>query len=182
MGLTDINVYIEKIYEDTSSYLIKYITLKCRSVEDIQDILQNTYLGFIDTITKSKQSHTNILNPKHYLLRICKCEIAKFYKEKAEHDDKIVASTDDENYIEKVNDDFLEQDFTHDIEMSDLLWERVKSLGDITAKIFTLKFVYDETIERIAKQLCMTPSNVKNHLYRGLTVLREEMLSGGNIL
>lgn len=176
MSRTDISGYIEQVYQDTSSYLIKYITLKCRSTEDIQDILQNTYLGFIDTI--SKNGYAGIFNPKHYLLRIAKREIAKFYENKSDHDNVIVASTDDENYVEKALDEFLELDFTGDKGFSVEVYDLIESLGTLTAKIFTLRFVYDETIDNIAKQLGITPSNVKNHLYRGLKALKEEMLCG----
>lgn len=176
MGRLDINGYIEQVYKDTSSYLIKYITLKCRSTEDIQDILQNTYLGFLDTI--SKNGHTGIFNPRHYLLRIAKREIAKFYEHKSEHDNVVVASTDDETYVEKTLDEFLEQDFTGDTGFSVEVFDLIESLGPLATKIFTLRFVYDETIDNIAKQLGITPSNVKNHLYRGLKALKEQMLCG----
>jgi RNA polymerase sigma factor (sigma-70 family) len=176
MSRIDINGYIEQVYRETSSYLIKYITLKCRSTEDIQDILQNTYLGFIDTV--ANKGYTGIFNPKHYLLRIAKREIAKFYEDKSEHDNVVVASTDDEDYVEKSLDEFLEHDFTGDHGFSVEVWDRIESFGALTAKIFTLRFVYEETIERIAKQLDMTPSNVKNHLYRGLKALKDEMLCG----
>ena len=175
MSRTDPNRYIEKVYEETSSYLIKYITVKCRCTEDIQDILQNTYLGFIDTI--QKHGYAGIFNPKHYLLRIAKREIAKYYGEKAEHDKVVVASTSDEDYIEKDLEHFLEQDFCNENGFSVEIWDSIESLGVLTAKIFTLRFVYDQTIEKIAKQLEITPSQVKNLLYRGIKLLREEMLN-----
>jgi len=174
MGRIDITEYIEQVYKDTSSYLIKYITLKCRSTEDIQDILQNTYLGFLDTI--SKNGHAGIFNPKHYLLRIAKKEIAKFYEHKTAHDTVVVASTDDENYVEKALDEFLEQNYTGDTGFSVEMFSLIEGLGPLATKIFTLRFVYDETIDSIAKQLGITPSNVKNHLYRGLKALKEQML------
>ncbi|HAN20550.1 MAG: hypothetical protein A2Y15_01065 [Clostridiales bacterium GWF2_36_10] len=175
MSRIDTNRYIEDVYGETSSYLIKYITLKCRRTEDIQDILQNTYLDFIDSIKKNGSSR--IFNPKHYLLRIAKRELAKYYTEINEHDGTVVASTDDDEYVERSLDNFLEQDFTQSEGFSIEIWDRIESFGDITAKIFTLRFVYDETIEKIAKKMNLTPSNVKNHLYRCLKVLRNEMLS-----
>lgn len=187
MGRNDINQYIEQVYGETSSYLIKYITLKCRHTEDIQDILQNTYLGFIDSITRNGTA--SIFNPKHYLLRIAKRELSKYYTDMSEHDSTFVLSTEDENYVEKQSsasdeedcfgnnmDAFLEQNLMTSDGFSIELWDRIESFGDVTAKIFTLRFVYDETLEKIAKQLKITPANVKNHLYRGLKVLREEML------
>lgn len=178
MSRIDINEYIEQIYAETSSYLIKYITVKCRNTEDIQDILQNTYLGFIDTV--NKKGTARILNPKHYLLRIAKREVAQYYTKKEKQDGVVIASTDDENYVEKTLDNFLEQNLTLENGFSVEIWDRIESLGTITAKIFTLRFVYNETLERIAKLLDLTPSNTKNLLYRGLKVLREEMLFKGS--
>jgi len=177
MGRIDTNQYIEQVYRETSSYLIKYITLKCRYTEDIQDILQNTYLGFIDSIKRNGES--SVFNPKHYLLRIAKRELAKYYTNISEHDNTVIASTDDEDYVEKSLDNFLEQDFTTSSGFSIEIWDRIESFGDITAKVFTLRFVYDQTIDKIAKQLNITPANAKNYLYRGLKVLREEMLFEG---
>lgn len=174
MGRIDINRYIKEVYGETSSYLIKYITIKCRRTEDVQDILQNTYLGFIDTIKKN--GNAGILNPKHYLLRIAKRELAKYYTKINEHDSTVIASIDDEEYIEKSLDSFLEQDFSQGEGFSIEIWDRIESFGATTAKIFTLRFVYNERIEKIAKQLEISSSNVKNHLYRALKILREEML------
>ena len=174
MGGSDTNGYIERVYEETSSYLIKYITIKCRRTEDIQDILQNTYLGFIDTINKN--GYTGIFNPKHYLLRIAKRELAKYYEQQSELDRVVVASTDDEDYIEKNLDSFLERDFCTDEGFSVEIWDRIQCMGLLTAKIFTLRFAYGQTLEKIAKQLELTPSQAKNLLYRGLKQLKEEML------
>jgi len=176
MGRKDINGYIEKIYAQTSSYLIKYITVKCRCMEDIQDILQNTYLGFIDTV--QRHGYTNIFNPKHYLLRIAKREVAKFYGDKTKHDNVIIASTNDDNYVERDLDGFLEQDFCTEDGFTVEIWDRIQCMGTLTAKIFTLRFAYNETIEKISEQLEISPSNVKNLLYRGIKLLREEMHSG----
>lgn len=186
MGRNDINQYIEQVYGETSSYLIKYITVKCRHTEDIQDILQNTYLGFIDSVTRNGKA--SVFNPKHYLLRIAKREVSKYYNQMNEHDSTFVLSTDEEKYIEKSStssdeecseksfDAYLEQEVQTSEGFSIELWDRIESLGELTAKIFTLRFVYDETLDKIAKQLKITPANVKNHLYRGLKELREEML------
>ncbi|HBR30752.1 MAG TPA: hypothetical protein DD733_01580 [Clostridiales bacterium] len=185
MDRKDINQYIEHVYAETSSYLIKYITVKCSHTEDIQDILQNTYLRFIDSVTRN--GITSVFNPKHYLLRIAKRELAKYYELSNKKNSTFSMSIDDENYIESAEsggselpggalDEFLEQEFKTDEGISIELWDRIESFGELTTKIFTLRFVYDLTLERIAKELKITPSNAKNRLYRGLKILRDEML------
>ena len=43
----------DKIYEKTYKYVLKYIVCKCSNMEDVNDIIQETYLELYNAIVKN---------------------------------------------------------------------------------------------------------------------------------
>jgi len=159
---------MEKVFTETKTDVLKYITIKCGSTEDIQDIFQSTYLLFWQRINKF--GSTFIFDPKHYLLRIARDGIYKYYREKGLK--KAILSIDDEEFGEIPDSSFLCEQVTENKVLSDQIWNEIKQMDDLSVKIFTLRFLYDEKLEDIAIKLDIPISTVKNRIYRGLDKLK----------
>ena len=45
----------EQIYKDTYNYVLKYIISNCANMQDVNDIIQDTYVGFYTSCKKGKK-------------------------------------------------------------------------------------------------------------------------------
>jgi RNA polymerase sigma-70 factor, ECF subfamily len=168
MSRAELQCYMKKVFLETKAEVLRYITIKCDSAEDIQDIFQSTYLKFWQRINKF--GTTFILNPKQYLLRIAQGETIGFYKEKGLK--KAILSIDNEEFGEIPDSSFLCEQVAENKILSDQIWSEIKQFDDLSVRIFTLRFVYDEKLEDIAEAIGIPVSTVKNRLYRGLEKLK----------
>ena len=50
-----INQEFEKIYKDTYDYLLKFIVIKCYNINDVNDIIQDTYIELYKIIKKNNK-------------------------------------------------------------------------------------------------------------------------------
>lgn len=166
MSGLELQSYMEKVFCETKPEILRYITIKCSSTEDIKDILQNTYMCFWLRIKRF--GTTFIFNPKQYLLRIAHDETVKYYR--ATNLKKSVISIDE--FGEIPDNSYLFEQVVQNKILSDQIWKEIKKLDQESIKIFTLRFIYDEKLEDIAKELDLSVSTVKNRLYRGLEKLK----------
>ncbi len=65
----------EKIYNQTYNNILKYIICKCNNLNNVDDIIQETYLELYRTLKKKKE----ISNYESYLIVIAKNKIIKFF-------------------------------------------------------------------------------------------------------
>ena len=159
------------IYDKTYNQVLKYVVCKCSNMEDVNDIIQETYLEVYNAIIKDK----NINNFDKYIIGIAKNKIKKHYSllyrihtislfnnkdNNLELLDNIKSDTDIEEIILK----------TSDIER---IWDYLKSKKIIIQRIFYLYYELDLTIKEIAKELEVSESYTKNCLYRTLKELQE---------
>lgn len=157
----------EVIYRKTYNSLLKYITIKCNKIEDINDILHDTYLEFLNILKRKKQIEVEIL--ENYIFGIANNIIKRYYYKKS----NIVTYEPKEDEDIEIKDDFdLEQDFITK-ENVQSVWNYIKSRDLITIKIFYLYFSLDMKISDIAKELNINESNVKNKIYRTLKCAKE---------
>jgi len=172
----DCYLYVEKIYLEFHLNISKYIVLKCDNTNDVQDILQNIFLCFLNRVNKSGVRH--VLFPKQYLLRIARDELSKFYKEKALKNNIFGKSTnsfiDDDSFDDSQYEYFLNEDIFDDKLLLDGIWETINRFDEIDKKIFILRFIYDNRLEDIANELNLPLSSVKNKLYRGTKKIRQD--------
>ncbi len=158
----------EKIYRETYNHTLKFIIIKCNNLDDVNDILQDTYLELLKKL-KYKKIQTDNLDG--FICGIANNVIKRHYFKKA----KITYLVDQENENIDVVDDFdLELDFITK-ENAQIIWKYVKSRDLLTAKIFNLYFALDMKITDISKELNLDISNVKNRIYRTLRELRKEV-------
>ena len=54
----------EKIYKETYSKVLKFAVIKCRNLDDVNDIIQDTYLELLKLLKKKKMLEVEILSQK----------------------------------------------------------------------------------------------------------------------
>ncbi len=157
----------ENIYQKTYISVLKFITIKCNKIEDINDILQDTYVELLNILKRKKQ--LQLENMESYIFGIASNVIKRHYHKR---NNVIKYEFKDDEEIE-IKDDFdLEQDFITKENVQEV-WNYIKSKDLITAKIFYLYFSLDLKISDIAKELNSNESSVKNKIYRTLKQVKE---------
>lgn len=66
----------EQIYNDTYNTTLKYIICRCSNLNDVDDIIQETYLELYRVLKKRKE----ILDKQAYIIAIAKNKIIKYFK------------------------------------------------------------------------------------------------------
>lgn len=66
----------EKIYNETYNNTLKFIICKCSNLNDVDDIIQETYLEFYRVLKENKK----ILDKQAYIITIAKNKIIKYFK------------------------------------------------------------------------------------------------------
>lgn len=157
----------EGIYRKTYNSLLKYIIIKCNKVEDINDIVHDTYLELLKILKRKKKIEVKIL--ENYIFGIANNIIKRYYYKK----NNIVTYESKEDEDIEIKDEFdLEQNFITK-ENVQFVWNYIKSKDLITIKIFYLYFSLDIKISDIAKELNINESTVKNKIYRTLKCAKE---------
>lgn len=66
----------EQIYDETYTNTLKFVICKCNNLNDVDDIIQETYLEFFRVLQSGKE----ILDKKAYIITIAKNKIIRNYK------------------------------------------------------------------------------------------------------
>lgn len=158
----------EKIYNATYNYLLKFVVIKCYNINDINDIIQDTYIELYKIITKNKKKIDNIYS---FVCGIANNIIKRYYYKK----NKIIVlrSSDNENNIlENIPDNFDIEENIINKDNVDKIWNYIETKDINTIKIFYLYFRLDEKISDISKELELNESNVKSRIYRTLKEIK----------
>lgn len=160
----------EKIYRETYSKILKFAIIKCNNLNDVNDIIQDTYVELFNKLKKN--STIELDNVDGFICGIANNVIKRHYFKKKKN--KIVALFNEEldDNID-IQDDFnLEQDVITKENVKEV-WDFLKKKDLVTAKIFELYFALDMKISDIAKELNVQESNVKNRIYRTLKEIKK---------
>lgn len=143
----------EQIYRTAFAYV--------KEEETALDIVQ-------EVVCKAYKSIENLREPKFFntwIMRIAINISTDFYNKK----NKIVCMEQDE-LISKMD---IKYDTNHDERL--FLMESLDKLQDKYKKIIILKYFDDLTFKDIAEILNMSENTVKTNLYKGLSILRNDM-------
>lgn len=132
-------------------------------------VKEETALDIIqEVVCKAYKSIENLREPKFFntlIMRIAINISTDFYNKK----NKIVCMEQDE-LISKMD---IKHDTNHDERL--FLMESLDKLQDKYKKIIILKYFDDLTFKDIAEILNMSENTVKTNLYKGLSILRNDM-------
>lgn len=170
----DAQGFFAMVYEQTYAGLLKYAVVRCGRIDDVHDVLQNTYAAFYQRV--QKKGGADIANPQAYLMRLLKHELGRQYGLFAAQRKSIPVFSCEEEECGNLEWELSREseDFTRLLEDKDAVQRILEELKQEEAvwKIFVLYFLNDMKLEEIAKELHMPLSNVKNRLYRTLKRLR----------
>ena len=76
----------DEIYNQTYENTIKYIMLHSENLDDIKDLIQDTYLEVYKSVCKNKHIQYN----KAYVIGIAKNIMKKYYKDKSIHNNIVL--------------------------------------------------------------------------------------------
>lgn len=159
----------ENLYQSTYDNTLKFIVINCNNIEDVNDIIQDTYIELYRKLKKSDLI-IDCKNDKSYVIGIAKNIIKRHYRKIKNKNNEI--SLDEFENIElsanfDLEDDFITQD------NAKYIWEYIENKDLVTAKIFYLFYILDYKLEDISKEMKINISNVKTRIYRTLNEIKK---------
>lgn len=140
-----------------------YIVCKCQNIDDVNDLLQDTYVELYKILKRKKS--LLLENCQNYIIGIAKKKLQKYYG--LLYQLKTVTTWDNEKEYE------IEIPADIDIEMETItkaeaeeVWEYIKKKEIYIIKVFYLYYHTELKISQIAQELEISESKVKNILYR----------------
>lgn len=158
------------IYNKTYNQVLKYIVCRCSNMEDVNDILQETYLETYKVIVKVK----DIEEIDKYILGIAKNKIRKHYSllYKIKTISIFNAKNEDLELLDTIKSDIDIEKIVLNSSDIETIWNYLKTKKIIIQKIFYLYYELDMKIKDISKELEISESYTKNCLYRTLKELQ----------
>lgn len=160
----------EEIYNRTYNNILKYIILHCNDLDDVNDIIQETYMEFYKKMKKNKIFELE--DEQSFIIGISKNILKKYYHSKYKDKNNIVNFENEDVQIES-NIDIELQFITKD--NVSYIWKTLKNKDIKIAKIFYLYYGLDMKITDIAKEMKLTESATKNYIYRTIRELKNTL-------
>lgn len=166
--MTDIDAYFGIVYDATFRELSRRCVVKAKRIQDVDDLLQNTYERFYRHI---RRHGTNAVeNAQAYLMTLLNKELARHYRFYARK--REVAYDDSVEPLETAETPEAE---TLDRLTLDEIWALIESEPTMTQKVFVLFYGHDMAIAQIAAELGISEAAVKNRLMRARNKIRAKM-------
>ena len=160
----------EKIYEKTYNGVLKFAVVKCNNIEDINDIIQDTYLELLKIVKKKKI--LEIENINNYIFGI-ENNIVKRHGYKKKKDNVVLFYNDENNLNKNLEDNFdLEANIINKNNV-EKVWDYLRKKDLVTTKVFYLYFALGLKIPEISKELEIGESNIKSRIYRTLKEIKK---------
>lgn len=177
------NDYFNDIYNKTYKKLLLYVLKRCSNIEDVSDILQETYAEVYLTINKKGIDY--IKNYDAFVIKIAKTKIFKHYKfiEKIRKFMPIFSLNNKDDNITfcnlKIEDYSIEDNIINNTLVEEIS-DYIKRKPIDIQRIFYLYYYFEMTISEISKQLSIKESTVKSKLYRTLKDIRRLYKGSGD--
>lgn len=161
-------IYLEKfeeVYQETYASILKYIVCKCSRLEDVNDILQDTYVEFYKLLERKKKLELQSVNA--FLIGIAKKRLKKYYGILYQTATISISEEKDGIKIEDtLKDDMNLEDVVLARQDFDQVWEFLRGKEVVIGKVFYLYYCTNMSIKEISDELKIKESSVKNYLYR----------------
>ena len=158
----------QEIYEKTYHTTLKFIIIKCHNIDDVNDIIQDTYLELLLLVNKRKI--LEIDNVQNYIWGVANNIIKRHYHKKK---DNVMCYPKEEEIAIEIVDTFDVEQRIITKDNVEKVWKYVKDKDLLTAKIFYLYFSLGLKISEIAQALNLKEPNIKNRIYRTLKELKK---------
>lgn len=168
----------EKIYKETYDNTLKYIISRCYNINEVDDIIQETYLEIYKVIEEKRK----IENYQAYIITTAKNKMIKYFnKNKRMNTVSIFQESDDKDFIIDIDAGIdIESEFITK-ENIDEIWKYLSSVDTQKSKIFYLYFIEDMTIKQISEDLEIPESTIKSNIYRMLKNIKNNCSGGEKV-
>lgn len=159
------------IYNKTYNDILKYIVIKCHNMNDVNDILQDTYFELWNIMGRRELDDKNI---KSFIIGIAINKIKKHYKliYRINSISIFQKNEQDEELIDMIKSEIMLEDLVIKDEEWVSIWEYLKKKKNPNiAKIFYLHYKLEFTIKEIAESLSISESTIKSIIYRTINEL-----------
>ncbi len=163
--------FFEIVYKKTYDRTLNYIVLNCRDMDDVNDIVQDTYIELYKIIYKKKI--TSLDNPSAYVIGIAKNKLKKYYSFKYKFNNISLFSGNDSELIDFAKSDINIENIIITENNMENIWLFLKKKKAIVGKIFYFHYYLDMTIKEISEELQVKESTIKSNLYRTLKEMNE---------
>ena len=165
----EINQQFKKIYDETYSNILRYIIIKTSNINEVNDIIQETYLELWNILNRRVLIEENI---NSFMIGIANNKIKKHYTFLG-HIKALIKDNSKKDIEDMAVDEISLEDLSIQKEECYLVWEYLKSRKNQNIpKIFYLYYEEEMSLKEIAKVLDCSVSYVKNLLYRTLKELQ----------
>ena len=163
----------EEIYNKTYYQVLKYIVCKCQNLEDVNEILQDTYVELYQTLKNKK--NIKVKEEPSYIIGIAKNIVKNYYKNKYKEKSNIIYFSKDieDNETQIPSEIDLEANIINK-ENIETIWNYLNNKNVLIAKIFYLYYALGLKISEISEELKINESTVKNYIYRTLKELNKK--------
>ncbi len=168
----------EEVYNNTYNRTLRYIVCKCSNIDDINDLLQETYVELYKILKKKKC--IILENEQNYIIGIATKRIKKYYG--ALYKSNNYFSFDEKEDNENIPDDDIDLELEIVTKLNaEKVWKYIKQKKANVVKVFYLYYYSELKISQIAEELDLSESNVKNILYRTIKDIKENVKIEGDI-
>lgn len=161
----------DKLYDLTYDDVLKFVVCHCSNINDVNDIMQETYLELYKILNRKELNQDNI---KSFIKGIANNKLKKHYSilYKLQTISLFSKNINDIELIDTITDNIDIEKIVINDELSNKIWEFIKDKKLIISKIFFLHYYSNLTIKEISKHLNVSESYIKNCLYRTLKDLQ----------
>jgi RNA polymerase sigma-70 factor (ECF subfamily) len=175
--------YFNEVYEREFYKVKGFVISKCRSMADVEDIVQEVFAKIFKLVDSKGVGFIN--NVDAMTMRIAKFEVYRYYIGIKKHRNNLPlckSNDEGEEYDTAQFQDFdIEDKYITDETVAEV-WEFLKSKPEHTQKIFSLYYYCDKPIREIATIMKTSESYVKHELYRNLKRIRTLYQKEGEVL
>ena len=170
------NAFFESLYDTTYPQIVLFVTKRCSDPTQIADIMQDIYADVYAVMMQKGCAY--LQNPGAFVQHVAKKKLARYYgwKERLREMIPLFGQNreDDEEFetLELLLDDLpVVEQVEKGLLLSDIAAQLATKPLDVQ-RIFLLYYSLDMPIRRIAAELNLRESSVKNKLYRTIGELR----------
>ena len=170
--MKDARLLFDEIYKRNQAAVLRFITAKCLSISDIDDIYQDTFLNVYRTLCNTEKP---IENEEAFVISIAKKSISRYYGLLAKLRGKVSESLSrlpDKKLLEDIPAEVDVEMLVADRDLCDEIFETVSSMSADVQRIVYMFYILDMPIGAIAEELGLRESTVKNRLYGTLERIR----------
>ncbi|MBR1763956.1 MAG: RNA polymerase sigma factor [Ruminococcus sp.] len=169
------NREFEELYNSTKDAALRYITAKCHSLSDIDDIFQNVYLAVLEALDRGAAP---IQEPEAFVIGTARRQLSKYYSLGAKL--KMLVSIEHEpSYSGEITEESDLEDIVADRELIREISGMLREKPLTTQKVIFLHYSRGLSIKETAEALGMKESTVKRHIYSTLEELRRRYSANG---